>query len=130
MDLSPEELKEVMAVFKEESAEQMATMLSRMTEIGTNPGSATALEELHRVSHSLKGSARMLGLEPIEKICAELEHGFKNVIDGKIELGAPAVSAINDSLKDVQLLIDKLAADGTTDGFDVSASLQKLEVLK
>jgi len=120
---------EVMAVFKGESAEHIATMTARMKEVEENPVNASAIEILHRTSHSMKGAARMMGLTTIESVGKALEDGFRAVKDGKQILTAN-IPAINGAILGIQQLIDQLAATGTTDGVDVSGILKSLENFK
>ncbi len=130
MSLSKEEMMEVMAVFKEESRELLDTLTSRLPELKTNPKSAAAIEILHRTSHSLKGAARMLGLTPLEQIGQALENGFKSAKEGRITISNDQIAAVEESLKMIQTLIDKLSAEGTTEGIDIQAVLNRLNAFK
>ena len=130
MELSKEEMMEIMAVFKGESAEHLETLAAKMKEIEKNPNNPSAIELLHRTSHSMKGAARMMGLTPIEQIGKALEDGFKSVKDGKPLINAETIAVINDAIEGLRKLIDKLAAEGTLEGFDVSGILTKLEKFK
>lgn len=130
MDLSKEEMMEVMAVFKGESEEHLATLQEKMKELETSPSSPGALEILHRTSHSMKGAARMMGLTPIEEIGRALEDGFKAAKDGKPIVNPGSIAAVNDAIQGLRQLIDKLASEGTTEGFDTSAIMQKLAAFR
>ncbi len=127
MELSREELMEVMAVFKEESNELIQTLEAKMKELTANPSGAPAIEVLHRTSHSLKGASRMLGLTPIEEIGFKLENGFKSAKDGTLAITPGHISLVNDSIGYIKKLIDKLSADGTTEGIDITAILARLD---
>lgn len=127
MELSKEEMMEVMAVFKGESAEHLATLTTRLTDVEKNPANSAAIEVLHRTSHSMKGAARMMGLTLIESIGKVLEDGFKAAKDGKPVLTPANLAGVRDAIAGMQSLIDLLASTGTTDGFDASAILKKLE---
>lgn len=127
MELSREELMEVMAVFKEESNELIQTLDQKMKDLAANPSGATTIEVLHRTSHSLKGAARMLGLTPIEQIGFKLENGFKSVKDGTLAITPGHISLINDAIGYIKTLIEKLSSDGTTDGIDISVILTRLD---
>lgn len=130
MELSREELMEVMAVFKEESRELLTALESNTEELAANPKSASAIEILHRTSHSLKGAARMLGLTPIEQIGYKLEIGFKSAKDGSLSITPDHLSLIRDAIGFIRQLTDKLSSNGTTDGIDVTGILQKLDKFK
>lgn len=130
MELSREELIEVMAVFKEESRELLAALESKTEELAGNMKSASAIEILHRTSHSLKGAARMLGLTPIEQIGYKLEIGFKSAKDGSLMITPDHITLIRDAIGFIRQLTEKLSSEGTTDGIDVSEILQRLDSFK
>ncbi len=130
MDLSKEEMMEVMAVFKGESEEHLTTLNEKMKELEASPASPGALEVLHRTSHSMKGAARMMGLTPIEEIGRALEDGFKAAKEGKPIVNPSSIAAVNEAILGLRQLIDKLATEGTTEGFDTSAIMQKLASFK
>lgn len=130
MDLSKEEMMEVMAVFKGESEEHLATLTEKMKEIESDPSSAGTIEILHRTSHSMKGAARMMGLTPIEQIGRALEDGFKAVKEGRPLLTPENLVAVHQAIEGIRRLIDKLATEGTTEGFDTTQILQQLSNFK
>lgn len=130
MELSRDELMEVMEVFKEESNELIQTLDSKMKDLAANPSGASAIEVLHRTSHSLKGAARMLGLTPIEQIGFKLENGFKSAKDGTLAITPDHVNLINDAIGYIKKLIEKLSSDGTTEGIDISVILTRLDAFR
>lgn len=130
MEFSKEEMMEIMAVFKAESAENLEILVAKMKDIESNPSNPAAIEQLHRTSHSMKGAARMLGLTPIEDIGKSLEDGFKAVKEGKPLLDASMIANVNLAVEGMRKLIDKLANEGTLEGFDVSGILKRLEAFK
>ncbi|MBX7152183.1 Hpt domain-containing protein [bacterium] len=130
MELSKEEMIEVMAVFKGESEEHLKILTEKVAVLESNPKDTGAIELLHRTSHSMKGAARMMGLTPIESIGHALEDGFKAVKDGKPLITTDMITNIKAAIDGVRQLIDKLASEGTTEGFDVSGILKKLEYFK
>ncbi len=130
MELSREELMEVMAVFNEESRELLQAFDSKMADLKANPAGASALEALHRTSHSLKGAARMLGLTPIEQIGFKLEMGFKSAKDGSLSITPDHIAVIVEAVGYIKKLTDKLTAEGSTEGIDISGILTKLDAFK
>ncbi|MCB0834408.1 MAG: Hpt domain-containing protein [Bacteroidetes bacterium] len=130
MEFSKEEMLEIMAVFKGESAEHLKTLNDSMVEIQKTPSNPAVIEVLHRTSHSMKGAARMLSLTPIEQIGKALEDGFKAAKDGKVVLDAGLISVIREAIEGLHLLIEKLASEGTTEGMDITGLLTKLENFK
>ncbi len=130
MEFSKEEMMEIMAVFKAESEEHLKTLHQKMAELSVNTTNATAIEVLHRTSHSMKGAARMLGLTPIEEIGRMMEDGFKAAKEGKPILTPGNMTALHEAVEGMHKLIEQLASQGTVDGIDVSGILKKLESFK
>lgn len=130
MEFSKEDMMEIMAVFKAESAENLTILTDKMKDIEKNPSNPAAIELLHRTSHSMKGAARMLGLTPIEEIGRLLEDGFKAAKEGKPVLNAGTIAIVNEAVASISQLIEKLSTEGTTDGIDITAIQKKLEQFK
>lgn len=130
MDLTKEEMMEVMAVFKEESREHLSVFDTRMKDLARNPTDASAIEVLHRTAHSMKGAARILGLEPIEQIGQRLETGFKSAKDGTLQIRPDHLAVIGGAIAGLQQLIDQLATQGTLEGLDITGILTKLDSFK
>lgn len=130
MEFSKEDMMEIMAVFKAESAENLVILNEKMKEIEKNPSNPVAIELLHRTSHSMKGAARMLGLTPIEEIGRLLEDGFKAAKEGKPVLNPATIAIVNEAVTSIGQLIEKLATEGTMDGIDISGIQKKLEQFK
>lgn len=130
MDLTKEEMMEVMAVFKEESREHLSVFETRLKDLDKNLSDPSAIEVLHRTAHSMKGAARILGLEPIEQVSMRLESGFKLAKDGALPLQPAHLSLVAEAVAGLKHLIEKLANEGTLEGFDISGVLTKLESFK
>ncbi len=130
MEFSKEEMMEIMAVFKAESAENLVILNDKMKEIEKNPTNPSAIELLHRTSHSIKGAARMLGLTPIENIGRALEDGFKAAKEGKPVLTPETIAIVKEAIGGISQLIDKLEKEGSMDGIDISGIQTKLEQFK
>lgn len=105
MNLSPEELKEVLTIFRAEAVDQITILNKGLLELEKNPDNQSNIEEIFRTAHSIKGSSRMLGLEPIELIAHELEDVLglvkngKLAVDDQIDLMYASVDKIDETLK-------------------------------
>jgi len=86
MDLSPAELAELQTVFKAECDEHLSALNGLLMSLERRPDDADALNETFRRVHSVKGAARMVGLQGIEAIAHALETMLAPVRDGKRKL--------------------------------------------
>jgi two-component system chemotaxis sensor kinase CheA len=85
MDLSKEELIEVIKIFKTESQQYIQDLNKGFLKLEKDQDyDTTLIEELFRTAHSLKGAARMLSIQSVEGIAHLLED-----ILGKVKKKCP-----------------------------------------
>jgi|GEM_PF-540280 len=110
MDFLEHEIEEILNIFREESEEQLQKLNKNLLSLESNPKDHTAISELFREAHSLKGSARMIGLDDIQSIAHKLEDVFGQAKEGYMEVNAETVdvmckavdcisSIVNESIK-------------------------------
>lgn len=108
-------LKELIADFKIEASEHYNTILTSLLAIYDNPISINSKEEVlgdaYRSTHSLKGSARAVDQEYIEKICSSLESIFSIVIKEKYDLDKDTISDLLKVLEILKSLIDNIGKE-------------------
>lgn len=73
MQYNPEELEEILTIFKSESEEIIQGLNDGFLMLEKHPEDKTPLKRLFQLSHSLKGAARMLGFNSIQDISHKLE---------------------------------------------------------
>ncbi|MCI4625958.1 MAG: response regulator [Candidatus Magnetoovum sp. WYHC-5] len=78
--------REIAELFKIESAEHLQQLESGLLHIEKNPTDIHVMEELFRKAHSIKGSARMLGVISVQTIAHHMEDIFTVAKDGKVAL--------------------------------------------
>ncbi len=94
--------QELSKLFKEESEEHLARLDEGLLRLEKTPDDPTLLEEVFRESHSLKGSARMLGLSRIETAAHGLESIFNAARKGEKALTQDAIERMNIALADLK----------------------------
>ena len=75
---------ELVAIFLEEAYDLVNSTGSALHSWSENPDDTTLAAELQRDVHTLKGSARMAGVDPIADLTHVLEDLFERVADGRI----------------------------------------------
>ena len=73
MQYNPEELKEILNIYKAESEEIIQSLNDLFMEFEKNPKDKTPLKKLLQLTHSLKGASRMLGFNSIQDLSHKLE---------------------------------------------------------
>ncbi len=117
---------ELRALFKAESEEHLQTLENGLLRLEAEPRDAAAmLEELFRSAHSLKGAARMLGVEGVET----LAHHFEDEL-GAAKRGHSVISsAMADRLYrgvDAMRKLAREASDGEAAQVDIPQVLAQL----
>ena len=73
MHYNPEELDEILTIFKSESEEIIQSLNDGFLVLEKTPTDKTPLKKLFQLCHSLKGASRMLGFNSIQDIAHKLE---------------------------------------------------------
>ncbi|HWR97945.1 MAG TPA: chemotaxis protein CheA, partial [Candidatus Methanoperedens sp.] len=94
MSFPPEELREILGVYRAESEEHVERLTAGLLRLEQSPRRAELLEEVFREAHSLKGAARMIGFTAVERIAHGLEDLFSLARKGELEPGRAVVDAV------------------------------------
>lgn len=106
--------KELRELFKAESEEHLEQLNSGLLRLENNQGDAALLEELFREAHSLKGSARMLGISDIETVAHRVEDILGLAHKGKSELTANTIDLIYYGLDVIKKLVHEAVTGEST----------------
>lgn len=93
---APDDLRQLslMELFRVESENQTATLTAGLLELERQPESSAPLEVLMRAAHSLKGAARIVGLNPAVRLAHALEDCFVALQHGQLRLDAVRMDAL------------------------------------
>lgn len=81
-------------LFRIEADGQTAMLSAGLLQLEQQPGDATQLEQLMRAAHSLKGAARMVGIDSAVQIAHAMEDCFVAAQHGTVTLGADQIDAL------------------------------------
>ncbi len=79
----------MMDLFRMEADTQVAILNENILVLENNPSSPTELESLMRAAHSLKGAARIVGLDAAVRVAHVMEDCFVAAQAGAIALDSP-----------------------------------------
>jgi len=113
-------------IFCREAGEHLASLQSGLLVLEKQPGSAGLLHELLRNAHTLKGSARMVGLSDISAITHLMEERLKGMDQGSSPVDARGIDLLLKGADAVALLTDALSR-GEAPGFDIERFVEALE---
>ncbi len=118
--------QEDLQVFLQEADEQLQFLDEDIVRLEKEPSNPELLQEIFRISHTLKGSSAMLGYRSM----TELAHAMESVLDKlrKATLTATrhVIDALLHSLDALKKLRDRLASPKDGD-VDISAAVAELE---
>jgi chemotaxis protein histidine kinase CheA len=85
---------ELLATFDEEARERLASLASGLLAIESGPPSRTAIAALFRDAHTIKGSARMMGLTSIVEVAHAAEDVLAAVRDRRLKPGRELIDLL------------------------------------
>ncbi len=103
--------RELRDMFRAESMDHTQQIESGLVALERSPGEASLMEEVFRQAHSLKGAARMLGLQDIERLAHEIETLLGEARQGKGGITAETVMAQLAKLDQIRLLVATAVGD-------------------
>lgn len=130
MDFLPEEFDEILNIFRGETEEIIQKLNNNLLQLETNPDNKELLVYLFRDAHSLKGAARMIGFNNIQRLAHKAEDVLGYAKENKIAINKEISTAI---LKAVDLISDlinesvKLKKEYYTD--DIQSQIDAIDIL-
>ncbi len=122
-DTTPEDIK-VFSLEADELIQRLDEDLVKLEQEQTNP---ELLQEIFRAAHTIKGSAGMLGYQPM----AELAHAMESILDklrkGTLSVNPRVVDSLLHSLDTLKTLRDQLTSQ-TENEISIKDNLGELEV--
>ena len=101
----------VLAAFQSEQQEHLAAIRSTLAKAANGVMNEEDLNEILRLAHTLKGGARISGLQPVETLSHRLESLFARVKSGALPLDSSVVEVINVTLNAIEDWMGALAAN-------------------
>jgi two-component system chemotaxis sensor kinase CheA len=113
-------------IFLEETNEHLENLNNCLLQLEKRPGDSELLDEVFRVSHTLKGMAGTMGFGKM----AELTHQMENLLDEirkkKVEVDTSLVDILFECLDGLQAFANQIAETGTEGSRDTSALVSRL----
>jgi two-component system chemotaxis sensor kinase CheA len=114
-------------IFLEESNEHLESLGNCLLELEKSPKDKETLDEIFRVSHTLKGMAGTMGFNRT----AELTHEMENLLDAirkqKINVDTGLIDLLFECLDGLQVYINTIAVEGAEGDNDTSLLVNRLQ---
>lgn len=90
-----------------EADEKLANIQDHMLELENNPKDKDAIENIQRDMHTIKGSARMVGLKEISQIAHLMEEAFTRFHSGRVPVSAPVMTVMYRAVDSIAQLLNQ-----------------------
>ena len=84
----------MLELFREEAETQLAVLSEGLVALEGSADAKPVLDELMRAAHSMKGAARIVGLDPLVKLAHALEDIFVAALRGELAISSNAVDLL------------------------------------
>ena len=117
--------KELCDLFKAESEEHLQSLDEGLLRLEVSPQDRATLDQVFRDAHSLKGTARMLGVSSVEAIGHHFEDALGAAARGQAVLSSEVIDRLYRGLDAMRKLVHE-AVTGEAAGVDVARVLAQL----
>ena len=100
--------EEIVDIFLEEAVDILDSVGQALQRWLSAPDSLASLSSLQRDLHTLKGGARMAGIEPIADLAHELEHLYEGLLDRRLSESPALISLLERSHEQLALMLEQL----------------------
>ena len=107
MQYNPEELKEILNIYKIESEEIIQSFNDGFLDLEKNPTDKSPLKKLFQLAHSLKGASRMIGFNSVQDIAHKLEDILSYWKKEEVEINVESFQILYEVCDFLGVLIDK-----------------------
>jgi len=97
----PDAPEEIVEIFLEESEERIENTQALLERWQSSPKDLALMQELQRELHTIKGSARMVGLTPMGDLSHHLEDLLKGIVEGKSQLNPKLPELVQNSVDEL-----------------------------
>jgi two-component system chemotaxis sensor kinase CheA len=131
MDFLDHEIEEILNIFREESEEQIQKLNKNLLKLESNPKDYIAISELFREAHSLKGAARMIGLNDIQSIAHKLEDVIGQAKEGYIIFNPEIIDTLCRAVDCISSIVDEsIKTRGKAEFPETNQIVGSLELIK
>ena len=117
--------EEFIATFRAEANERLANLSEGLLSFENKVPDEESIKSLFREAHTLKGSAGMMGLEPIKRLAHRIEDILGSVQKGQLKLGQGLTDLLLETIDRIESLLPDGSAAMVADD-DISDLMERL----
>lgn len=107
MQYNPEELNEILNIYKVESEEIIESFNDGFLDLEKNPTDKTPLKKMFQLAHSLKGASRMIGFNSVQDIAHKLEDILSHWKKDDVEINVESFQVLYEVCDFLGVLVEK-----------------------
>lgn len=130
MDFLPEETDEILNIFREETEEIIQKLNNNLLQLENTPNDKEKLVFMFRDAHSLKGAARMIGFNNIQRLAHKIEDVLGLAKENKLHIDREITDVLYKATDLLSFLIEnsvKIKKEYYTD--DIQKYIENIDVL-
>jgi len=114
--------------YKQEFLQEAREYIDAMNQnfIKLEQGDLSAIDELFRIAHTLKGMAGFMGYRNLELLCHRLESAMGKIRDGNVKVEEDIVDVLLKAVDKIEEILDKIENEDSDD-VDISDVVSNLE---
>ncbi len=120
----------MLELFREEAETQLAALSNGLVALESAEDRKPILDELMRAAHSMKGAARIIGLDSMVKIAHAVEDIFVAALRGELAIEAPQVDVLLSTVDFVNALARGETDDSATGEVEIPSRLAALTLVR
>lgn len=120
------DMSQYLAVFLEESKEHLENLNERLLELEKDSKNLSALDEIFRSAHTLKGMSSTMGFEDLADLTHHMENVLSDLKEGLLGVDSSVVDILFKCFDRVQMIIDEIESgnSGEIDNSDLISILE------
>ncbi|HWP98605.1 MAG TPA: chemotaxis protein CheA [Syntrophomonadaceae bacterium] len=123
------DMSQYLDVFLEESKEHLENLNQKLLELEKHPTDVSALNEIFRSAHTLKGMSSTMGFEDLADLTHHMEDILSDLKEGMLAASPPVVDALFRSFDRIQSMIENIerGIGGDSDNRDLIGILNGIK---
>ena len=122
--------KEILDGFYQEAKGYLPTIRSNLQKLAKDPGQSGLMQEAHRLVHSIKGAASMVGLSPLSHLAYYVEETLEEITAGKLTLDRKTRSVLDTTIDHIETYLQSAIAGTLQEKPIVSAVVKSFRRLR
>lgn len=118
--------QQYMAMFLEESMDNLQTLNESLLELEQNPKDVNKLNEIFRVAHTIKGMAATMGFSQMAELTHKMEDVLSKFRDGELAVTQKVVTVLFECLDTLESMVNNIQ-EGNSKEVDIAFLMSELD---